>query len=284
MMIAALALLLAVPVATPPIGAPRVVVFVNAAGFTAAAEAAAADRALAEVKATGVVPTRLAPGIEATPECLADPACALPLLGRASADWLVAVDVLRAGSRAAVAVRLVELGVLTVDESNVVALDKLESGSAVLLTPKLVARLKSAVAVPTTKTPAAEPPARAIPAKTTPPTTTPTTTTAAPTVQATVPEPPEGELTSMAVISVGVVAVGALLVVGGGAAALGQNAVRLDAGADGDARAATALTIPLALSMAVLGLVGVGAGAGLLYSANEPANDATTTTPTTPAG
>jgi hypothetical protein len=72
-----------------------------------------------------------------------------------------------------------------------------------------------------------------------------------------------------ALLGIGATAVGALCLIGGTAAALGQNAVRLDPNADGAARADTAVAIPLSLVVAGLGAVGVGVGGWLLVGSGD---------------
>jgi hypothetical protein len=258
------------------VGAPTVAVSATAAGFADAESRALVGKATAEVGAAGAVPVTLRSGAVATPACLADPACARGLLAGGEASLLVAVDVLRAGSRAAITARVVDTsGTLVAESATVISVAKLLGGSAAMLTPAITARLHPA-ALPTTA-PTAAPPPPVTPAPPPPPSApvvppapvvqpAAAAPTAAPAASA---APGDEALTTNAILGVGAAAAGTLFFLGGTAAALGQNALRLDGGADGDDRAATALTIPLAMGVAVLGLAGVGVGAFLLMSGSD---------------
>jgi hypothetical protein len=272
------------------VAAPTVAVAVTTAGFADAESRALAGKVTAEVGAAGAVPVGLRAGAVATAACLADPACARSLLAGGEAPLLVAVDVLRAGSRAAVTARVIDTsGTLVADSATVISVAKLLGGSAAMLTPAITATLHP-TAPTTAASPMTSPPPPRPPAKTPTTTTTPTPPPPPPALAVAHPavvQPPSAApaagpaataataatrdeaLTTNAVLGVGAAAAGSLFLLGGTAAALGQNAVRLDGGADGDDRAATALTIPLAMGVAVLGLAGVGVGAMLLMTGSD---------------
>lgn len=216
---------------------------------------------IGEVESAGVVPTPLPPGV-VTPACAADARCARNLFSGGAAARLVVIDVLRAGSRASIAARVIDREGHTIAEyAGVVPMMKLVAGNTTVLPDNLL----GALVVPATTAPSLIPP-----------TLTPTPQPPTPTVPASaVPAPPPSpsEPGVPAVLGVGATAVGALFLIGGTAAALGQNAVRLDPDADGDARAGTAVAIPLSLGVAALGAVGVGVGVWLLVGASDDGDD-----------
>lgn len=214
-----------------------------------------------EVEGAGVVPTPLPPGV-VTPACAADAACARNLFAGGPAGRLVVVDVLRAGSRASITARVVDREGRTIAEhAGVVPMAKLVAGKTGVLPDHVLGALVVAVTPPPPT-----PPTPTTPAPTTSTTTTTTTTMPAPAT----PSPTAGLDPGMpALLGVGATAVGALFLIGGTAAALGQNAVRLDPNADGDARADTAVAIPLSLGVAALGAVGVGVGVWLLVDSGD---------------
>jgi hypothetical protein len=217
-----------------------------------------------EVEGAGVVPTPLPPGV-VTPACAADPACARNLFAGGPAARLVVVDVLRAGSRASIAARVVDRDGRTIAEhASVVPMAKLVAGKTSVLPDTVLGALVVAVTPPPTTTSSTPTTTPTTPAPTTSTSTTTTTTTPAPAT------PTAGLDPGMpALLGVGATAVGALFLIGGTAAALGQNAVRLDPNADGDARADTAVAIPLSLGVAALGAVGVGVGVWLLVGSGD---------------
>jgi len=257
------------------VAAPTVAVSVTAAGFADAESRALVGKATAEVGAAGSAPVTLRPGAVATSACVADPVCARGLFAGGDAHLLVAVDVLRAGSRAAITARVVDsAGTVIAESATVIPVAKLLAGSAAVLTPAITAALHAAAAPPP-PTPTATPTPTTT-ATVPNPTPLPPVTAPAPVVQPApvAPSDPatDGDdqtLTTNAILGVGAAAAGTLFFLGGTAAALGQNAVRLDGGADGDERASTAFTIPLAVGVAVLGLAGIGVGAVLLMGSDD---------------
>jgi len=248
-----LPLALLLTAALPQAAAP-VLVAVSTEGLPDRERDAVVAHVVAEVQATGATPTPLPPGVVSA-ACAADAACARNLFAGGTAARLVVVDVLRAGSRASISARVVDRDGRTIAEhAGVLPMAKLTAGKEPLLPDTLLDDLV-VVAAPTppvvatlTPTPTPAPAVTPAPATTAPPAAT---------------DPPVDPGMG-AILGVSATAVGALFLIGGTAAALGQNAVRLDANADGDARAATALTIPLALGVATLGAVGVGVGVVML--------------------
>ncbi len=229
-------------------------VVVGHTGFSDENGATFAARAIAEVEATGVTTVAAPLTSNAQLTCVADAMCARGLATTLSATHVVAVDVLRAGSRVAVNATLVDAeGAVIATESAVVGMsDVLEAKAQMLPATVRSALLVIATTVPTpaTTTMTATPPAAAA-------ATTSTVT--------------DDALDPIVIAGVGTAAVGALFMMGGTAAALGQNAVRLDAGANGEDRENTAVTIPLAAGVAAVGLVGVAVGVYLLTSGETSA-------------
>ena len=95
--------------AAPLLGAaPEAVVVVSAAGFADADAGALLDRAEREVGQAGFRPWALGRSVQVNVDCVVDVACVRSLLQTARAETLVAVDVLRAGGRATVGVRVLD--------------------------------------------------------------------------------------------------------------------------------------------------------------------------------
>jgi hypothetical protein len=227
-----------------------------------------------EVEGAGVVPTSLPPGV-VTPACAADAACARNLFAGGPAARLLVVDVLRAGSRASIAARVVDREGRTIAEhAGVVPMAKLVAGKTPVLPDNVLGALVVAVTPPPSTMAMTPTPTTTTTTPTTPTTPAPTTSTT-PTPAPATPSPTAGLDPGMpALLGVGATAVGALFLIGGTAAALGQNAVRLDPNADGDARADTAVAIPLSLGVAALGAVGVGVGVWLLVGSGDDSDAA----------
>lgn len=234
-------------------------VVVGHTGFSDENGATFAARAIAEVEATGVTAVAAPLTSNAQLTCVADAMCARGLATTLSATHVVAVDVLRAGSRVAVNATLVDAeGAVIATESAVVGMSDVLEAKAQMLP----ATVRSALLVIATTVPS---PTVATPATTTM-TATPSAAAAATTSTVT-----DDALDPIVIAGVGTAAVGALFMMGGTAAALGQNAVRLDAGANGEDRENTAVTIPLAAGVAAVGLVGVAVGVYLLTSGETSA-------------
>jgi hypothetical protein len=228
-----------------PLAAPTLAVSITVTGYPDSQPIQ--DRIRAEVAATANVLIDVA---NDNPECVTDPRCARNIVAKAGVTRMIAVDMLRAGSRSTILSRIIDAsGAIVAQEASVVTNDAVAKG-AVLLPPAIVAQL-----VPS-KTPT--------PMQAAPTTPTPTTTV--------VPANNDDEtsLGMTAIAGIAVVAVGALLVIGGGGVAFGQNALRTDRTAAGDARAATATTIPAAVGVAALGAIAVGAGVFLLVPSDTP--------------
>jgi hypothetical protein len=253
MMPVALLLSLSLPVSAP------VLVAVGSEGFTDKDRAAVVERVTADVEGVGVPAMLLPPGVVSA-ACAADAGCAKKLFAGGTAVRLLVVDVLRAGSRASLAARVVDAsGATLAEHSAVLPMTKLLAGREALLPDHILATLPVTVSSPPVA-PVPPPPSPATPTPVPPPSPPPPPPAPA--------GPDEGPgLATVAAVGVG--AAGALLLIGGAGVALGQNAVRLDGSADGDARAATAVTIPLSLGVAALGAVGVAVGVVLLVGTGD---------------
>lgn len=277
-----LPLALLLTTALPQAAAP-VLVAVSTGGLPDREREAVVAHVVAEVQATGVTPRSLPPGVVST-ACVTDAACARTLFVGGAAARLMVVDVLRAGSRASVTARVVDRDGRTIAEhTGVLPMAKVIAGGEALLPGTLLDVLVVAEA-PAPATPAAPEATASLPS---PPAST--SESAAGSASASTSGPPSAPTSGSTsaptsspsgvsldpgagiILGVSATAVGALFLVGGAAAALGQNAVRLDAGANGDARAATALNIPLSLGVATLGAVGVGVGVVMLLGDDSAA-------------
>lgn len=249
-----------------------VLVAVKTEGLPTRDREAVVGHIAAEVEGAGVVPTTLPPGV-VTPACAADVTCARQVFAGGVASRVVFVEVLRAGSRASVAARVIDRdGRVVADHAAVVPMAMLVTGREQVLPDQLLAALAAPAASAATVVPVAP----TTPAVETPPppASTSTSTSTAPTPPDITPGADGGALDPgmPAVLGVGATAVGALFLIGGTAAALGQNAVRLDPNADGNARAGTAVSIPLSLGVASLGAAGVGVGVWLLMGDGDEAS------------
>jgi hypothetical protein len=259
----------------PQVAAP-VLVSVSTGGLPDREREAVVAHLVAEVQSTGATPTPLPSGVVST-ACVADAACARTLFASGAAVRLVVVDVLRAGSRASISARVVDRDGRTIAaHTGVLPMAKILASRepllpgtlldvltvtgtptpAVVPTPTLVA---PPVAEPTALPPSTPAPTSDSTSSTTPTSTSSSTPTSTSPATGVSPDPGAG-----VILGVSATAVGALFLLGGAAAALAQNAVRLDSGAEGEARAATALSIPLALGVSTLGAVGVGVGVVML--------------------
>lgn len=258
----ALLLIVALPQAAAP-----VLVAVSTEGLPDREREAVVAHIVAEVQATGATPTALLPGVVST-ACVADAACARTLFASGAATRLVVVDVLRAGSRASISARVVDRDGRTITEhTGVLPMAKILAGREPLLPDTLlddliVTETPMPAVVPTPTPMGLSAPEPTAPS---PPPPAPTSGSTSPATGVSL-DPGTG-----VILGVSTTAVGALFLIGGAAAALGQNAVRLDAGAEGEARAATALSIPLALGVATLGAVGVGVGVVMLIGDDSAA-------------
>ena len=259
----ALLLIVALPQAAAP-----VLVAVSTEGLPDREREAVVAHIVAEVQSTGATPTPLPSGVVST-ACVTDAACARTLFAGGAATRLVVVDVLRAGSRASISARVVDRDGRTIAaHTGVLPMARILAGTEPLLPDTLLDDLiatetPTPAVVPTTTPMDLSAPEPTAPSASSPPAPTSGSTSPATGVSL---DPGTG-----VILGVSTTAVGALFLIGGAAAALGQNAVRLDAGAEGEARAATALSIPLALGVTTLGAVGVGVGVVMLIGDDSAA-------------